>query len=58
MCIYKVNFVNFFQFQQSFRPKFLGVAEQLHNEGFKVRDINFFPSCSLSALKSTHKREY
>jgi hypothetical protein len=37
-----------FLFQQSFRPRFLGVAEQLHNEGFKVY--------SLSSLKTKPKK--
>lgn len=30
-----------FLFQQSFRPRFLGVAEQLHNEGFKVYSLSY-----------------
>lgn len=47
--LYLINFL----FQKSFRPRFLSVAELLHEEGFKVGGFSYVKLESFQNLKCT-----
>lgn len=47
-----LSLINFL-FQKSFRPRFLSVAELLHEEGFKVGAFSYLKLESVQILKGT-----
>lgn len=47
--LYLINFL----FQKSFRPRFLSVAELLHEEGFKVGDFSYLKLETFQNLQHT-----